>query len=365
MNWPGEAVLSRLIETIEKGIGGIAKPWQIRREGKANAEARAHEMLFLAQAEKQVEAIRNGSKKLDQTGRLIASQPQLLLDGPKSENRIGSNEDIQFAEVFATAAVSVDVADAMQKSINLKRISLFAEEEAETIDARPTPEGASSKSAEVPNDDWFARWRAGAQNVKREEMQRLWGRLLAGEVAVPGSYSLHTVDFLSRMSQTDAALLEKVAPFATSAGLIKKASEIWEGSGVRFSDLLYLDDLGLLNGASSGVGGLVFGPNLNVWEGRKYRIVSSGEVALIFNFKPDHDPKAKFSFECFPLTLVGREILSLATIVPNEEYLKRIAELGVGMGASSVQRGIQVPGSEFIASLVEFVRGPEESDANP
>jgi hypothetical protein len=41
MNWPGEKVTTRVLDAVENGIGGILRPWQIRRVRKANAEARA------------------------------------------------------------------------------------------------------------------------------------------------------------------------------------------------------------------------------------------------------------------------------------------------------------------------------------
>lgn len=59
MQAPGEALLAKFWETIaEKGIGGLFKPWQIRREGRASIEIRRQEMLVLAQAEREADAIR-------------------------------------------------------------------------------------------------------------------------------------------------------------------------------------------------------------------------------------------------------------------------------------------------------------------
>ena len=56
----GEELLIKLWETLTKdGIGSLASPWQIKREGKAHAEVRRVEMLMLAQAEVEAEQSKN------------------------------------------------------------------------------------------------------------------------------------------------------------------------------------------------------------------------------------------------------------------------------------------------------------------
>ena len=42
MTWPGEGLLIKLWETLaEKGIGGLLKPWQMKREAFAQIKAQA------------------------------------------------------------------------------------------------------------------------------------------------------------------------------------------------------------------------------------------------------------------------------------------------------------------------------------
>jgi hypothetical protein len=61
MTWPGEGLLIRFWETIvEKGIGGFLSPWQIKREATARTEARCREIVAVADAERNAEAIRSG-----------------------------------------------------------------------------------------------------------------------------------------------------------------------------------------------------------------------------------------------------------------------------------------------------------------
>ncbi len=65
MEAPGEKLLVRLWESlVDKGIGSLLKPWQLRREGRAAIDVRREEMIAIAQAEREVEAIRRGEKYL-------------------------------------------------------------------------------------------------------------------------------------------------------------------------------------------------------------------------------------------------------------------------------------------------------------
>lgn len=344
MDWPGEKVLTRLIDALENGVGGALRPWQTRRVERANAEARAQERLLLEQAERDILDMRAGRKKMDATGKLIACNvPQpLLLEGPKAA---GGGEPGQMAPVtqgFAYAAHEAAQAQEMQHAVNLKKVALYAEEEAEEIDAQ----NGDAKPGNGPHPkidaDWFAKWRIGAQEVSREEMQRLWGKLLAGEVSKPGTYSLHSVDFLSRMSSADADLLARVAPFATSGGIVRLGDDYFVSHGLSFVDFLYLDDMGLING-TVGIGGLNFTLGNTEINGRAVSMLICGKNVLIFDMGEFSKSPNKIAFEVFVLTRVGREILSLASIPTDLGYLQQICDKGISLGAVEVKMGTLHP----------------------
>ncbi|MCY4287944.1 MAG: DUF2806 domain-containing protein [Aestuariivita sp.] len=50
------------------------------------------------------------------------------------------------------------------------------------------------------DDDWLIRWRMAAGQVSLEELQDLWGQVLAGEIKSPGTFLLRTWEFLKQMS---------------------------------------------------------------------------------------------------------------------------------------------------------------------
>ena len=64
------------------------------------------------------------------------------------------------------------------------------------------------------DQDWFSRFTTLAEDVSNNTMQDLWAKILAGEVAQPGSFSLKSLALFKSMSITDAKLLAKVCSLA-------------------------------------------------------------------------------------------------------------------------------------------------------
>lgn len=350
MNWPGEKVLTRLLDLLASGIGEVARPWQIRRVEAANAESRTRERLLLEQAEQDIAEIRAGRKRVDSSGKLITRRTKrpLLLEGPKATKVVSEGDSTPVLQDFAEVARDAALAQDMQRGVNLKRVALFAEEEAEELDRQAGETRPSETPPKRVDADWFAKWRSGAQDVSREEMQRLWAKLLAGEVSNPGAYSLHTVDFLSRMSSADASLLARVAPFVTVSGIVRLNDDFFASKGIRFYEFIYLEDIGIINGT-----GGMFQSTLDVSEqdGRNISILVCNKTALVFDFGEPPMSLPKLPFKVFTTTGIGRELLSLASFPADEDYLKLIADQGIGHGAHVVQRGMLHPNGRQILGL--------------
>ncbi|TQM89727.1 DUF2806 domain-containing protein [Roseinatronobacter monicus] len=361
MGWPGEKVLVRVIDTLEKGIGGALRPWQTRRVGKANAEVRMQERLLLEQVELDIADLKAGRKKLDVNGKLIAcdvSSP-MLLEGPKPAKVKRIEHKPAESLEFAQAAHEAAQAQEMQQAVNLKKIALYAEEEAEELDQQFEGLEAGGTNRQPDLDaDWFAKWRTGAQEVSKDEMQRLWGKLLAGEVATPGSYSMHTIEFLSRMSSADAAALAHVAPFVTSIGIIKVTDKDFKNLGLTFSHLLYLDDLGLINGTNAIEGITWTLGQIEQENGRSVSTLDVGRDALVFFHSEGGERQSKLKFNVYTLTRVGREVLTLASFPIHPEYLKLICDLGISQEVEEVQIGTFSPDRTQVHSLRTIAKKP-------
>jgi hypothetical protein len=67
--------------------------------------------------------------------------------------------------------------------------------------ARELPE---SVSKEPVSQDWTLQFFSAAQDVCDDDMQRLWARILAGEVSHPGRFSRRTLEFLRTLEKWEA-----------------------------------------------------------------------------------------------------------------------------------------------------------------
>jgi len=71
-------------------------------------------------------------------------------------------------------------------------------------------------STEPVDPDWAVRFFNHAQDVGNEHMQLLWAKLLAGEVAKPGSFSPRTLRVVSDLTSREADLFETLCSIRTN-----------------------------------------------------------------------------------------------------------------------------------------------------
>ena len=181
MEIPGEKLVIKLWETLaDKGIGTLLKPWQIRREGRATVDVRRDEMLALAQAEVDAAAIRNGQKLLLPTGELVArpaSPTYTELPHQVDAPMLSLPYVVQVAEQNSKV-------EAVRQEVSIAKAVLFAERELQADPSEPSPE--------IPQDDWLLRWRESAAGISSEELQQLWGKVLAARV---GRVATHRMEW--------------------------------------------------------------------------------------------------------------------------------------------------------------------------
>jgi hypothetical protein len=306
---PGERLLIKIWETVfDRGVGGLLSPWQIRREGKARAEVRRLELQALAQARVDELEILTGRKTLDDEGRLIESKPAPdlpavtatpfpLADPAQLLKGLRHEQDFRLTE----------------RAINLRATIAMAEDEAAS-----TPD--EDVSEEPVDPDWFARWRVNAEEVRDDQMRRLWARILAGEVQKPGRFSLHTLDFMRRLSKDDAALIERVAPFISGRDLFHgdRLDPILVKKQLNLETLMELQDLGVLSGIEiGGFGGLqktfTVDPQTAIRYRKKALLVRSHEAKML-------------RLPLYGVTKVGAEVMSLGKFEADDEYVRAVGQ---------------------------------------
>lgn len=299
----GDWNYSQLVQTFWKtcadnGIGALLRPGQKRRDAHADADVKR----ISAQGDYDADLIRRGEKHLADFQR--AGNRRLALQEDRREPEL----DLESLPLIVADQQS---ADALRKEINVAKALVHAEGDL-ARDSSPAPE-------RVVDGDWLRRWRYYAGEVSSEDLQSIWGRLLAGEVKDPGIHSLRTLDLLRNLSTEDANLIAKLAPFVLH-GFVFRLNDINENramevAGLSFGELLYLEEIGILNGVMSGLN--------RTWN----NVAGTDSFEILFNTKDvgllltHHDVSVRCDMPGIGVTKPGIQILQLCDFTENKEYL--------------------------------------------
>lgn len=148
--------------------------------------------------------------------------------------------------------------------------------------------------------DWLNVFERYAEDASSERMQKLWGRVLGGEIRKPGRFSMRTLRFLSEFSQADALLfsdfcLSAFGPFAPKS--LVRPEEVKDIKG-----LLQLEAAGLIQGVT----GLGLETSLTLGELGVSHLVE-GPLAIQLHGKPGE----RLDVQNCPLTPLGQELIHL------------------------------------------------------
>jgi hypothetical protein len=248
--------ISKLIESVSLCIGTLYEPTKIRRKAKAQADA----ALIKAEAD--------------------IKKKELL---QRAVNRFAFQE--------------------ISRQENIENIIEIA--------AASLPE----KVSEDPVDkDWMSRFFDDCKDVSNEDLQKLWGRLLAGEVSSPGYCSRKTLAILRDLSAKDGNLFkimgnflwsmqqEYVIPYFPDIG----ACVYLDKYNIKYNDLLQLDALGLIHSNLNILIDLTYGEEIDYFDNKH-----------ICYWEPKNLTQ---SINVFPLTKSGIELLSVLNNEINSLY---------------------------------------------
>lgn len=210
-----------------------------------------------------------------------------------------------------------------ERVIKQKNRDAVAMEAVERLtDNPPTDEENADK--EPLSDDWMNVFADYAENASSDSLQQLWGRILAGEIRRPGSFSLTTLRVISEL---DKEIAQKFEKYVRARGAGHSIATSPEGlAGETLQELTFLQEVGLL----SGVGGMI-GKDLSPHPDGNFYLRDGGFILRI-------TPKPKTTKIRIPiifLTRVGREIAD--TLIPNcsQSYLEEVASV---MNASKFEQ---------------------------
>lgn len=315
MGLPSEDLLTELWDTLaNKGMGSLLKPWQIRRLSRANGEAQRHEFLMLAQAERDANDVRAGYKQYlpDGTLNLVSHAPDID-DNERQPKRIEPTLGL------GNSISSKMQADAIKQEVNQTKAILFAEE---IVSSEKRQEQTSKKV----DEDWLTRWRESAGKTSSEDIQRLWGSILAGELISPGTFSLRTLDFLKGLSRPEAELIQYIAPFIWFDHALWRDLPTLSDHGLTYEHLLDLQELGILQGVDSSSLALDF---TSLYDDQYLYLLRCHKSALLLTHG---DPKARLTLPLIRLTNLGRQVIKLGNHSANTKFLEQYAHAAASQG---------------------------------
>ena len=113
-------------------------------------------------------------------------------------------EQMQTDPEYARVAVQKFGARVLREQVNLDLISQRAASELQ-VGADNVEQSARDNADDIIDDDWLNAFQAEARQKSTEEMQVFFGRLLAGEIRQPGSFSTRAVKILGSLDQNIAS----------------------------------------------------------------------------------------------------------------------------------------------------------------
>lgn len=311
MDFPGENLVIKMWETLtEKGIGSLLKPYQMRREGKALNDVRREEMLAIAKAEMDVMDLKLGKKSYHELTHRLGSS-----NGGNQSSLERVEPKIDFDTIYEISEGKVRF-ERVRKEINTLKAILYAEEAiSDSVDEPPE---------ESIDEEWLFRWSGYTGDVSSEGMQRLWGKLLAGELKAPGAYSFRVLEFMRCLSQSEAKLIERVSTLSLQGVIWAEHSS---ERSLTFKEALELENIGIISGVSGSIANTVGAadPKSGEW----YRVLTCHDKCLVIRHA---DVGVELKLESYNLSSLGEQMLSLGKFEADLNYLKRLGRHLVANG---------------------------------
>jgi len=216
--------LTKLVETIDHAIGKYYEPIGVKRMAKAKAV----EFQTIS------EAINNNINLPS-----VYSAGDITIDTQNYDELIKrASSRLLFQEV--------------RKQQNIEAIVDIAYSELEK---------EQSVTVEPVDLDWTIRFFNSVEDVSNEDMQKLWGKVLAGEIKQPRSFSLRTLEKIKNLSQYEAELFQELSNycFYGIGGGIMLPYFRESNNKFNYSNIMRMQDCGLINDSL----GIVYDKNDN------------------------------------------------------------------------------------------------------
>ena len=236
---------------------------------------------------------------------------------------------------YAKVAVEKYGQKIIKEQVNLDHIVHIAVEEiAKNINEASSTQQAQTSEEKVISDDWLNAFEKEACQKSSDEMKLLFGKILAGEIQKPSTYSIRTLRLLSQLDNQAATLFHCLCSLSISQqidGHIIDARVVsFSGSpaqnslkkyGLGFGALNLLEEYGLIisdyNSYMDYRGSIAQSRNVSfplTYNGDIYGLVRENEATPIKELKVNG----------VALSSSGKELLNIVDATPDHSYFEEL-----------------------------------------
>ena len=294
INVPG---LEKLLDYTASGVGAVAGPLLL--PWKASWEAKARRITTRADAD----VLPSQAATEAETTEIIAAAR-----AKAREYLVSPAADVQATVNISSEDITQRIEYQEQK--RLLNVSSVVRDAANELGDKEVPD-------HEPDHDWTARFFDCVQDVTSEDMQKIWSRILAGEVESPGRTSLRTLDTLRNMTELDAETFRGVCDFVIGNRIVFYNESVKHFEALMYGKLLHLEECGLLT----------IGSNLAYhidWQKPKYYFLDPDGMSLMI--KSDSENNSAINIPAIRLTSAGHQLSTFAPRTLHTEYLRAFSE---------------------------------------
>ena len=291
--------LEKLLDYAASGIGAVAGP--MLATWKANKEAEAKRITAQADADVQITKAKADANSL-----------QIIADAQSKARQ-------SFESLVESGQGEPEISrDSIQQRIEFQERKRQANI-LSVVRAAAAELGDKEVSDHIPDPDRAARFFDSVQDVSSEDLQKIWGKVLSGEVETPGRTSLRTLSILKDMSQSDANVLSQCAEYRIASFIVADFYQDLSGDEGG-NNIVRLQEIGLMHSSFS-----VSVPLQLDVDGRWTREYQ-GQLLLIEG-SPGTDLEQALMMKTSVFTRTGLELAKFCEGTPNFKYISLFAEL--------------------------------------
>jgi hypothetical protein len=285
---------------------------------------------------------KNAAKAFARLCTVAVEYPVALIEGAIAEKYAESRARVKLIDAsasqiaeqmktnpeYARAAATKFAHKIIRERVNVDQITAIAAAELKSESLAI----ANDKEPEAPpiSEDWLNAFESEAAQMSSEQMKSLFGKVLAGEIRRPASYSIKTIKLMAQLDNRAAVLFRLLCSLSISlhfsdSGILdarvvsmgNASTNSLQAYGLRFDELNILQEYGLIIS------------DYNSYMDYRMAVVQKGNVvppviyqkaqwALVPKVAPPVNQE--FRVHGVALSWSGKELFSIVDIEPNEKY---------------------------------------------